>query len=464
MNPFRNIFRLSVGDFFAKTFSFLAFVYLARVLGVNTYGVLEFSISILAYLLLLGDCGLELWSTREAALGRDMVNLVARIVPLRLIFATITFTGLLFVLPILPDYPHLRPLLVLFGMTIFAQALNLKWAFMGKEKMGRVAAGLIVGQIVFAVIVFTWIRRPEQVVTVAAIRVIADFAMSGYFWSQFAKTYNRWLVPFTLRGTRTIFRPALTLGTAHGLSMMSYNFDSVLLGFMLGPASVGLYNAAYKPVTVQLAMPVTYFIGLFPTLSRTYKHSHHAFRDIVTASVRLMAMVAMPIGIVGTFLAVPIIDLLFGDDYARSIPVFQVLIWSAVMTILRGTFRQSLNAAGRQDLDLRCAAICTSINVLLTVLLIPSFGIMGAAFATLTSECAWFAIASFWFNRYVASIRLLSLLWPALTAGVIMALTFTLTQQLFWVYQAALALAAYTAMLLVLKQGPYVQRALSKTW
>ena len=62
----------------AKTLSFLAFVYLARILGVADYGTLEFALAILTYFLLLGDGGLELWATREVARGRDISQLSGR--------------------------------------------------------------------------------------------------------------------------------------------------------------------------------------------------------------------------------------------------------------------------------------------------------------------------------------------------------------------------------------------------
>ncbi len=59
MNPLTNIFKLSLWDFAAKTAYFLAFIYLARVLGVSSYGVLEFAISVIAYFLLIAEGGLE---------------------------------------------------------------------------------------------------------------------------------------------------------------------------------------------------------------------------------------------------------------------------------------------------------------------------------------------------------------------------------------------------------------------
>ena len=47
-------------------------MYLARILGVANFGVLEFAGSVLAYLLLIADCGFEMWGTREAANSSDI--------------------------------------------------------------------------------------------------------------------------------------------------------------------------------------------------------------------------------------------------------------------------------------------------------------------------------------------------------------------------------------------------------
>src|SRR5271169_6147217 len=88
-SPFRNIFRLSVGDAADKTLNFLAFVWLARVLGVSPYGVLEFANSLLVYFLLMGDAGLEIWATREAAGTDDLRRLAGRILPLRILLAVL---------------------------------------------------------------------------------------------------------------------------------------------------------------------------------------------------------------------------------------------------------------------------------------------------------------------------------------------------------------------------------------
>src|ERR1700740_3552459 len=94
-SPFKNIVRLATGDLIAKAMSFFAFVYLARILGVASFGVLEFAGSVLTYLLLIADGGLEMWGTREAANATDLRALATRIVPIRLVLATVSFVLLL---------------------------------------------------------------------------------------------------------------------------------------------------------------------------------------------------------------------------------------------------------------------------------------------------------------------------------------------------------------------------------
>jgi O-antigen/teichoic acid export membrane protein len=450
--PFLNIVRLCAGDLPAKALNFFAFVYLARVLGVANYGVLEFAVSILTYFQLFADGGLELWGTREAAQGRDMRELAARIVPLRFLLALGSFCALLILLPAFPDYPALKTTVALYGLTLLAQAVDLKWVFMGREKMSYVAVGLVVGQVAFAAAVFGSVRSPAMIVWVPVLRLAADLAMAAYFFRLFRAEHGGLRLSFTLSGTGSVLRAALPMGTALGLGLMMYNIDTVLLGFLMAPIMVGWYSAAYKPVTVALAVPVTYFRGLFPALSRAHTESREGFREIVDRSLRLTSAFAVPIGVGGTFLAEPIINLLFGPDYANSVRALQVLSWSAVFVVLRGTYRQALNATGKSRLDLRCAGAAAALNLGLNLLLIPRYGIIGAAAATLVSEILWLTMAAYCFYHYVTPVSLLPRLLHPVVAGAVMGSCFLLTPTLFWATRAFLGGLVYFGVILLLSR------------
>ena len=236
------------------------------------------------------------------------------------------------------------------------------------------------------------------------------------------------------------------------MGLLNYNFDSVLLGFLTTARTVGLYNAAYKPVTIALALPLTYFVGLFPALSRTHAESREEFRGLVERSLRLAGLMAAPLAAGGTLLAAPVIALLFGASYAESASVLPILIWSAVFVILRGSYRHALTAAGHQALDLRCAMVSTGLNVGLNLLLIPRYGMMGAASATVIGDLAWFMLAYAFFQMRVIPLPALPCLWRPLVAGAAMAgfLWFTQATSMPWVLRGAASVAIYAGCLLII--------------
>lgn len=457
MSPFRNILKLSIGDFAAKAAYFLAFVYMAHKLGVANYGVLEFSLAVRTYLLLLADAGLELWAVREAAKGEDPVRLTARIVPGRLALAVIALAAAV-VLGFVPGNLHLNQVLPLLTLTVLVQAFNLKWVFMGRERMTRVAVGLVASQLAFAGCVVLLVHRPSDLILVPAAFLVSELVLTVYFWRFFVQLYGRPRLSPDWSSIRSMSRPVLTLGAAQCLGLMNYNVDSILIGVMLGPGPVGWYAAAYKPITASLTVVVTYFQGLFPALSRSYHEDREKFREIVVRSVRFSAIFAIPLGVGGSLLADPVIHLLFGDSYAASVVPLQLLAWSAVLVTLRGNFRYPLNAAGKQQLDLTCAGAASALNVVLNLLLIPRYGIVGAGAATLGSEIGWFLLARHLFVRHVLDLRLLPVVWRPVLAGGGMAATLLLASQIPWMLRACASLGVY-GLVLILTGEPELRLA-----
>jgi O-antigen/teichoic acid export membrane protein len=441
---------LAASDFLAKTLNFLTFVYLARVLGLHTYGILEFALSSSLYFLMLADAGVESWATREAAKGTNLTETASRVLPIRMGLAAIVFVFLLLTIPFFPDYEGLSLLLILFGLGAFTQAASLKWVFLGRHEMSTVGKGLVLMQFSFVLLVVLFVRDSKYVVMVPVFRLIGECLMALQFWVLFRKKYGKLQWRFTAQDARKILIPSFVLGASLLLGLMSYNLDSVLLGFFIGPQAVGLYNAAYKPVTVALAMPVTYFIGLFPALAQAHAEGEGPFRKIVDRSFQFTILFSIPVAVGGYFLAAPIVLFLFGANYAGSIPVLQILIWSAALAILRGTYKHGLVAAGKQNLDLRSALIAASANVALNLVLIPKYGPIGAAVATVAAESLWLLLSSYYMKRNVTSVGLLSQLIRPLTAGVVMGLFLWQTPGWYWVFRGAGSVLLYAGILYVL--------------
>ena len=423
-------------------------MYLARVLSVSGFGVLEFAAAVLTYFLLLADSGLELLGTREAAKTQDIRSLASRLVPLRVLLASGAFGLLLLLLPLFPNGDG-RLVLLLFSGTLFAQSVSLKWVFLGREQMERVAWGLVIAQVLFAGAVFALVRSPEGLLLVPVFRFASELGAAIYFAYCFHRTQGGIRFPLTLRGTREVMRPAIAIGVNQAMGLLNFNFDSVLLGFLRGATVVGWYSAAYKPVTIALALPMTYFSGLFPALSRTYAEDRKAFAELVGRSLQICFTFVVPLVVGATLLAEPVIHLLYGVAYDRSVLPFQILIWSAVLVIVRNTYAHSLTATGHQNLDLRCGITSAACNVALNILLIPRFGMVGAASATVTADVVWNAMAYYYFRRAVLASPP-PILWRGpVAAGALMASFLFLATPVPWVPRAAIATLLYFTVLLL---------------
>lgn len=449
MNPFRNTLWLSLGDLAAKVLNFLALVYLARVLGVADYGAFEFAITVLTYFTLLADAGLEVWSLRETARGADLKSLVSRTLFWKCTFAASALIILVFALPLFPAYPGLRSLLFILGAVLVVQALNLKWVFLGQEKMRWVAAGLVLAQIFFSVGMVRLVSSSADLSLAAWVWLVSEIISSLFFGGLYVRSHG---FDFTWPGWSEAgksLKPAFSIGLMQAMGIMNYNFDSLLLGFLAGAEPVGWYKAAYKPITAVLGLPLTYFAGLLPALTRAYTSGQDEFRVLFDRSLRLTLLCCLPIAIGGTFLAQPIIDLLYGPEYAQSVLILKILAWSAAIVVFRATLRHGLLAVGRQDLALRAAVVAVGLNILLNSVLISKYGMLGAAFTTVFSDLAWLTISIVDIGRVIARLNWFSYFFHPLLAGAVMVLSFFLLKEQSWLFQAVASVGVYGIILVV---------------
>ena len=106
--------------------------------------------------------------------------------------------------------------------------------------------------------------------------------------------------------------------------------------------------------------------------------------------VWLSVAVALPM----TFLSTPIVTLLFGENFSASGTVLAIHIWAAVFVFLGVASSKWFLAENRQMLSFQRTALGAVVNVILNFLLIPDFGPIGAAIATVVS----YATAAFLFD------------------------------------------------------------------
>jgi O-antigen/teichoic acid export membrane protein len=229
-----------------------------------------------------------------------------------------------------------------------------------------------------------------------------------------------------------------------------FTFDLVLLGFLIGEREVGLYGAAYRVCFLALAIGVALHTSYLPAFSRGALLGTEEASRIARRAMEFASAMAAPLVVGGVLLADPLLRALFGASYAEGAQALRVLLLSIGLIFLHGTFRNILLAYDRTGVETCIMAAAASINVALNFLLIPRFGLLGAAAATAAAEALVLALEA-------AAVRSLNVRLPwsatyrALCAALVMGLALSLMRDALHVAGSiALGALVYVVVLAML--------------
>jgi len=122
-----------------------------------------------------------------------------------------------------------------------------------------------------------------------------------------------------------------------------------------------------------------------------------------------------------------IIDLVYGEEYVNAIPVLRILVCSLIFVFVNYIFLNILVAADRQKINAIVTGICLFVNISLNMCLIPYYGYLGAAYATVITEIALFAMCWYYATKYVCEINIVAVLSRPLLCVTIMGVFIVLT-------------------------------------
>ena len=186
---------------------------------------------------------------------------------------------------------------------------------------------------------------------------------------------------------RPMIVDAFPLMLNHFLATIFFKIDSVLLYNIRGAAAVGYYSTAYKLVDGLQVIPSSFVFALFPLLSRRAGEGTDAIRRAYVVGLRVLVGLAVPISVVTTFFATPLVLVIGGPRYLPDASIaLAVLIWFLPFGFANGLTQYVLIAINQQRFITVSFVIATGFNLVTNVLLIPRFGLVAAAGTTVLSE------------------------------------------------------------------------------
>ena len=175
-----------------------------------------------------------------------------------------------------------------------------------------------------------------------------------------------------------------------GLAIMVYmRIDQIMLGQMLGDESVGIYSAAVRISEVWYFIPMAIAASVFPSIIEAKKQGEALYYERLQKLSDVMLLLALAGAIPMTFLSNWVVTMLFGRAYALAGSVLAIHIWSGLFVFLGFASGKWFIIEGLQRYYFYRTLFGAVVNVVLNLIMIPQFGVIGAASATVVSQgCA----------------------------------------------------------------------------
>lgn len=162
--------------------------------------------------------------------------------------------------------------------------------------------------------------------------------------------------------------------------------DVAILGYFVGQSAVGAYEVAWRITSVMLLLGQSIASVVFPQVSSwDAENAYRRIEELLPRAITPSLFLTIP-GFFGSLaLSTEILDVVFGPEYTIAALALVILMGEKVVQSAQMVLGRALQGIDRPDTAAKIAVISVLLNVILNLLLIPRFGIIGAAVATGTS-------------------------------------------------------------------------------
>lgn len=372
------------------TTQLLIVTFLARFLGPSEFGQFMYCYAIVTILSFLNNLGLETILIRYFIdFKSEQFSFLTHGLLLRLVFGFICvlIANLAGLFLVEDDYRWLLFIISLLHIftpfSIFAAILQTR------ERSDLAAVGLIVGNLAGGLYVLLCLVI-ELGLNYIAVFYLIDAIFVAITYIVLTKSNNiSCVLPIKFERLTYIFKGCLPLLLSGAVTLLYMKVDQIMLGMMSDVKEVGNYVAATR------LSEAWYFVGL--TLIGVYypkilhirdKYGDKAYLDNIARYGNRLLWLSIILAAVTTALSSYIITFLYGQEYIDASKILSITIWAVPFVYLGSISTKMYVAASKEKVLIKRSLLGLLSNFVLNVLLIPSYGAVGAAVATLFAQIA----------------------------------------------------------------------------
>lgn len=379
-----------------KGLFFLYTLFLVRVLKIDDLGLYFLGVTIVSFIAVLCNLGLNTGVTRFVSIYNSRGELdklkgtVFTSSIITVLVSIVGISGLLFSSDFLATRifhkPQLAPVLTLLSLSIPFDSL--RWNFLAATrglKIMRYTAYVeniaCVGlRFLFALLFILGFKLQLQGALLANILSSVCSAILAFYCVRITDTITNKFLPILEAGKLLSFSTPMALSSL--LGNLARQTDLIMIGLLLSKAEVGVYSVVVR-VVVLAEITFTAFVPIFnPFVSELYEKGEiEALSSLLRTVIRWNVIISFPIFLALIFLPGPFLHL-FKLNHPQASACLSLLAIARFLSSASSLPNSVIFMSGRSNITFLNNATVLTTNVVLNYLLIPKYGILGAALAT----------------------------------------------------------------------------------
>jgi O-antigen/teichoic acid export membrane protein len=374
-------------------------IWVARYLGPDQFGVFSYAIAFVAIFSSVAKLGLD------SIVVRDLVNnpesrddYLGTAFWLKIVGAVVALTIIAFATEFTSNDRTINLYIFIIASGIIFQSFEVVDFYFQSKVLSKFVSICKITQLLFSSLLkvylvitgadllwFVIVSLVDQVLLALTLFIVYRYQKLGNFYNHFdVATAKR-----QLKDSWPMIFSSLVV-------MIYMRIDQIMIKEMMGEKEVGLYSAAVRLSEAWYFIPMVITNSLFPAIVNAKQISEKLYYARLQRLYTFMVWFAIAVALPMTFLSDWLVILLYGEAYRLAGQVLMIQAWAGIFVFLGVASGAWLTSENLQHLAFYRTFSGVVVNVLLNIILIPSYGLTGAAIATVIS----YMIAGFLFDFF----------------------------------------------------------------
>lgn len=385
----KNIYWALVGKIINLACGLAVGIIVARYLGPEQYGLMNYVISFVSLFQILASFGLENIEIREESKGDYTVkSILGTAFRLRLFFSIITIILIAIVAVIYEADCKTIFLILIYSFGIIFSSFDVIRNYYTSIVKNEYIVKVGIVRNILSLLIKGGLVLTSAPLFFFILSLVFDMFITaqGYLFAYKKDEGSILNWEYDRRLARYLISQSFPLLLSASAAVIFLQINQILVGKMINMQSVGYLSIASQVVSILMFVPTIMIQTVCPILIRVKKENETEYcsksMSFMSATVWFSFICAIILSISSYY----IISLTFGEKYMPAVPVLQLLAFNVVGTSLNVISGQLLIIDNKQKLFILRSVSGAVFCIIGNILLIPMYGITGVVWITIFTQ------------------------------------------------------------------------------